>query len=120
MPRPIHATVHLSALTPNLRQIRQQTRGAKIWSVGKATAYGHGLGRVWPALKATDGFALLDIDEAILLRKQGWEGPILLLEGFFQAQDLALIEQYRLTTVIHCEHQLQMLQHAPLSQPIDI
>lgn len=120
MPRPIHATVHLSALTHNLRQIRQQTRGAKIWSVVKANAYGHGLGRVWPALKETDGFALLDIDEAILLRKQGWEGPILLLEGFFQAQDLALIDQYRLTTVIHCEHQLQMLQHAPLSQPLDI
>jgi hypothetical protein len=36
---------------------------------------------------------------AILLREQGWKGPILLLEGFFHADELAVLDQYRLTTV---------------------
>ena len=30
---------------------------------------------------AVDGFALLNPEEAILLREQGWKGPILLAEG---------------------------------------
>ncbi len=32
---------------------------------------------------ATDGFALLNLEEAITLRERGWKGPILMLEGFF-------------------------------------
>lgn len=120
MPRPIRATIDLSALTHNLDQIRQQTPEAKIWSVVKANAYGHGLSRIWRALAKTDGFALLDIEEAILLREQGWQGPILLLEGFFQPQDLQLIDKYRLTTTIHNESQLQILGRARLSAPVDI
>lgn len=56
--------------------------GARVWSVVKANAYGHGIDRIWSALSATDGFALLNLEEAILLRERGWKGPILLLEGF--------------------------------------
>ena len=36
---------------------------------------------------------LLDLTEAERLRALGWRGPILLLEGFFDPQDIALIEQ---------------------------
>jgi hypothetical protein len=42
-----------------------------------------------------------------------WQGPILLLEGIFQAQDVPLLEQYRLTTAVHCEEQLRMLEARP-------
>lgn len=49
---------------------------------GKANAYGHGIERIWSALGATDGFALLNLEEAITLRERGWKGPILMLEGF--------------------------------------
>jgi alanine racemase len=31
----------------------------------------------------------------------GWKKPILLLEGFFQPEDLQLIDRYRLTTSVH-------------------
>ncbi|WP_145556873.1 catabolic alanine racemase DadX [Yersinia canariae] len=120
MPRPISATLNLSALHHNLSIIRQHTGTAKIWSVVKANAYGHGLARIWPGLAATDGFALLDLNEAILLREQGWKGPILLLEGFFQPQDLVLLDHYRLTTSVHSDWQLEAIKAARLAAPLNI
>ncbi|MEY4474481.1 MAG: alanine racemase [Pseudomonadota bacterium] len=120
MPRPISATLNLSALSHNLNIVRDRIGTAKIWSVVKANAYGHGLARIWPGLAATDGFALLDLNEAILLREQGWPGPILLLEGFFQSQDLALVDHYRLTTTVHSDWQLEAISAARLTAPLNI
>jgi len=88
--------------------------------VVKANAYGHGIARVWQALESTDGFALLNLEEAILLREQGWKKPILLLEGFFHADDLKLIDRYRLTTSVHSNWQIKALATAQLSAPVDV
>ncbi|ANI29125.1 alanine racemase [Yersinia entomophaga] len=120
MPRPISATLHLSAFDNNLNVIRNCAPQSKVWSVVKANAYGHGLSRVWESLSATDGFALLDLNEAVLLREKGWKGPILLLEGFFQPQDLTLLDHYRLTTTIHSDWQLDAIQRARLSAPLNV
>ncbi|WP_279027081.1 catabolic alanine racemase DadX [Gibbsiella quercinecans] len=120
MPRPITATLHLSAFEHNLQVIRRHAPQANIWAVVKANAYGHGLQRVWHHLAQADGFALLDFAEAILLREAGWQGPILLLEGFFRVEDLALIDQYRLTTAVHSAWQLQAIADANLTAPLDI
>ncbi|MWS30972.1 alanine racemase, partial [Escherichia coli] len=76
--------------------------------------------RIWSALGATDGFALLNLEEAILLRERGWKGPILLLEGFFHAQDLPLLDKYRLTTSVHSNWQIKAIQDAKLHAPLDI
>ena len=86
----------------------------------KANAYGHGIDRIWSALSATDGFALLNLEEAILLRERGWKGPILLLEGFFHADDLPLLDKYRLTTSVHSNWQIKAIQDAKLHAPLDI
>lgn len=83
MPRPLSATIHTSALANNLAVARRYAPKSKIWAVVKANAYGHGLARAFPGLRATDGFGLLDLEEAVKLRELGWAGPILLLEGFF-------------------------------------
>lgn len=120
MPRPIFATIHTAALAHNLAVIRQRAPHSKIWAVVKANAYGHGLARVFPGLRATDGFGLLDLDEAVKLRDLGWAGPILLLEGFFHATDIDLIDRYSLTTVIHSDEQMHMLERARLSKPVNI
>ncbi|PHM74132.1 catabolic alanine racemase DadX [Xenorhabdus kozodoii] len=120
MPRPILATIHLDALRHNLSVIRQQVGNSKIWSVVKANAYGHGLDRIWQSLMQTDGFALLDMNEAIYLREQGWQGPILLLEGFFEPADLHIINKYRLTTAVHSYWQLDEIAKNQLDNPIDI
>ena len=90
MSRPVCASLDLSALRNNLRAVRRAAPSSRVWSVVKANAYGHGVDRVWQALSETDGFALLNLEEAILLRERGWKGPILLLEGFFHPDELTL------------------------------
>ena len=78
-------------------------------AVIKADAYGHGLLRAAEALQTADGFAMLELDAAVRLREAGYRQRILLLEGFFSIEELALIEQYQLSIVIHNHEQLSML-----------
>lgn len=120
MSRPIVATIDTSALRHNLAVARQAAPHSRLWSVVKANAYGHGIDRVWQSLSATDGFALLNLEEAILLRERGWNKPILLLEGFFHADELDILDRYRLTTSVHSNWQIQALAKAKLSAPLDI
>jgi len=109
MPRPIQATIHLSALRHNLARARQAAPDAQAWAVVKANAYGHGIERVFDGLRAADGFALLDLDEAARVRALGWRGPILLLEGVFEARDLELCSRLGLWHTVHCDEQIDML-----------
>ncbi len=120
MPRPISAVIHTAALANNLSVVRRLAPQSKTWAVVKANAYGHGLAHIFAGLRSTDGFGLLDFEDAIKLRELGWAGPILLLEGFFCAADLALIDRYSLTTTVHCEEQLRLLEMARLSKPVSI
>ena len=121
MPRPILARIDGAALRHNYQLAKQHAVGAKAWAVVKANAYGHGLLRVAAALAdVADGFALLDLEEAIALRQAGAEQPILLLEGFFDAADLAACAEYQLTPAIHRLDQLEMLRVAALPRPLPI
>ena len=109
MPRPIQAFVHTEALRHNLTRLRQAATDARVWAVVKANAYGHGIERVFDGLRGADGFALLDLDEAQRVRDLGWRGPVLLLEGVFEARDLELCSRLDLWHTIHCEEQIEML-----------
>jgi alanine racemase len=118
MPRPLLATIHTRALESNLARVRAATPDAKIWAVVKANAYGHGIERVFEGLRAADGFALLDLEEAQRMRKLGWRGPILLLEGVFELRDLELCSRLDLWHTVHCDEQIDMLAahktHVPM------
>ena len=109
MPRPILAIVHAAALSHNLARVRLATPDARVWAVVKANAYGHGIERVFDALRSADGFALLDLAEAQRLRALDWRGPILLLEGCFEARDLELCSRLGLWHTIHCNEQIDWL-----------
>ena len=109
MPRPIEALIHPDALAHNLRRAREAAPDAKVWAVVKANAYGHGIARAYVGLQAADGFALLDLAEAERLRALGWRGPILLLEGCFDARDLELCSRLDLWHTVHCEAQIDWL-----------
>ena len=109
MPRPIQATIHLDALRHNLARCASAAPDAKVWAVVKANAYGHGIERVFDALRAADGFALLDLEEAQRVRSLGWRGPILLLEGVFEPRDLELCSRLGLWHTVHCDAQIDML-----------
>ncbi|MDM0111518.1 alanine racemase [Variovorax sp. J22R133] len=109
MPRPILATVHTAALRHNLDRARRAAVESRVWAVVKANAYGHGIERVFDSFRGADGFALLDLGEAERVRALGWRGPILLLEGVFEARDLELCSRLDLWHAVHCDEQIDML-----------
>jgi alanine racemase len=117
MPRPILATVHPDALRHNLERARRAAPDARAWAVVKANAYGHGIERVFDALRGADGFALLDLAEAERLRALDWRGPILLLEGCFEARDLELCSRLNLWHTVHCQAQIDWLAAHKTHQP---
>jgi alanine racemase len=117
MPRPIQATIHTEALRTNLERARSAAGDARVWAVVKANAYGHGIERAFDGLRAADGFALLDLAEAQRVRDLGWRGPILLLEGAFEARDLELCSRLGLWHAVHCEEQIDMLATHKTHQP---
>jgi alanine racemase len=102
--RPIIATVDLSALRHNLALVRQLAPQSRVMAVVKANAYGHGVMRVARTLAdaGVEGLALLELDVAIALREAGYTQRIVLLEGFFDVGELALLARHHIDTVVHC------------------
>ena len=117
MPRPIHALIHTQALRHNLVRLRQAAGDARVWAVVKANAYGHGVARAFEGLRAADGFAVLDLDEAQTLRDLDWRGPMLLLEGVFEQRDLEMCSRLDLWHVVHHEAQIDMLSRHKTQVP---
>ena len=117
MPRPIHAVIHQQALQHNLQVARSCVPQSQVFAVVKADAYGHGIERVYPALKNADGFAFLDMAEGKRLRALGCDKPLLLLEGIFALQDLFDCAKYGMSFTIHAQHQLEWLKTLVELQP---
>jgi alanine racemase len=120
MPRPIEALIHTDALAHNLARARRAAPDAKVWAVVKANAYGHGIERSYAGLQGADGFALLDIAEAERVRALGWRGPILLLEGCFDARDLEACSRLDLWHTVHREAQIDWLAAHKTQKPHQI
>lgn len=125
MGRPATATINLDALRHNYRIAQQlSAKGSghgQVMAVVKADAYSHGATACATALAdVARGFAVACIEEALELRAAGIKQPILLLEGFFEPSELAMIDRYRLDTVIHHQYQIDALVAAPLDHPVRI
>ena len=118
--RPTTATIDLSALRQNLGVVRKHVPRSKVFAVIKANAYGHGVLRAARALVDADGFALVELDAAVRLREAGYRQRIALLEGCFEAREVPVVVQHKLTTVVHSEEQLRMLDSAPAGSAIDV
>ena len=128
------AVINLSALKHNLAQIKALSPTAKVLAVLKANAYGHGLERIAQALFSeqyeptknsdssvkADAIAVARIDEALALRSSGITQPIVLLEGFFNAKDLAILAVNNLQTVIHNQQQLNAILSANIPSPLKV
>ena len=118
--RPARALIDLQALRHNYQLAREVT-GAKALAVIKADAYGHGAVRCAQALEAeADGFAVACIEEALELRDAGIRAPILLLEGFFEADELPLIVEHDFWCVVHSLWQLDAIEQTTLAKPIQV
>ncbi|MBV8471228.1 MAG: alanine racemase [Burkholderiaceae bacterium] len=112
MARPSQALIDLAALRHNYLLARQM-HGGRALAVIKANAYGHGAVRCAAALSdVADGFAVAFVEEAVALRQAGITQPILVLEGAFDAEDMAAIQAHALWTVVHQASQITLLERA--------
>ncbi|HEX2604423.1 MAG TPA: alanine racemase [Oxalicibacterium sp.] len=120
MPRPLVATIDIAALRHNLHIAKQHAPKAKAWAVVKANAYGHGLERGMRGFAEADGLAMIEPEAAANLRELGWSKRLLLLEGVFDMQDLALAVQHRVDLVVHNKEQLAMIESSPIAGSLDV
>ncbi len=125
MTRAARAVIDLAALRHNLQRAQTAAPHSRQFAIIKANGYGHGLVPVAralaPLLGQGDGFGVASLEEALLLRDAGIIQPILLLEGFFQTEELAAIRQHRLDIVVHhSDHVAQLEQLADIEEPITV
>lgn len=114
------AEINLTALKHNVGVIRKLAPTSKILAMLKANAYGHGYLQIAEALTTADAFGVARLDEAIKLRSEGISKPIVLLEGFFDKQELTVIAEQKLETVLHTKQQVADFVAASLTQPIKV
>ena len=114
------ATIDLTALEHNFNRVKQLAPQSKVLAVLKANAYGHGMLTVAQALKSADALGVARIDEALALRAGGITKPIVLLEGFFDADELPLIVEHDFWCVVHSLWQLEAIEQACLLKPLTI
>lgn len=119
MSRPTRAILDLAALRANLQRV--PAPAPHIMAVVKANAYGHGAVRVANALESgVDAFAVRCLEEALQLRQAGIKKPIVLLEGFFQSDELLEIAKQDLHIVIHTPKQFEQLLRSEVEKPVSV
>ncbi|MFO1505055.1 MAG: alanine racemase [Steroidobacteraceae bacterium] len=114
----IRAEVSAAALRANLARIREVAPASRVMAVVKANAYGHGLVPTALCLAGADAdaFGVARLDEAMALRGAGIRGRIVLLEGVFDAEQLAEAARQSLDIVVHEAEQLALLEATPHGQ----
>ena len=92
----VYAKIDLDAVTYNMEQMKQRIDGdTKIMAVIKSDGYGHGAIQVAEVLEKYDyiwGFAVATLDEAVVLRTEGIQKPILVLGCIFPDQYLEMLD----------------------------
>ena len=118
--RLIRARIDSAALRANLRAIRARAPRSRVMAVVKANAYGHGLVPTALALADADAFAVARLEEAVALRDNGLRRRIVLLEGVFDAGQLAQAAQLELDLVVHQPLQIALLQGFSGQKPLPL
>ncbi len=121
MGRPAKASIDLNALRSNYRLAQQISPASNSMAVVKANAYGHGAVACANALEGlVPAFGVACIEEAITLRMAGIRKPILLLEGSFTADEVAIAVQQNFWLMVeNAQHVEQIVSSSP-SAPVKV
>ncbi len=91
--RPTYVEINLPQLRKNVEAIRAHVAPAKVMTMVKANAYGHGVDGVAPFIEPyVDYFGVAILEEGIQLRELGITKPILVAGGTLPEQISAFIE----------------------------
>ncbi len=104
--RPVWAEINLDNLAHNMREIRRISKSKDIIAVIKADAYGHGALDIAAVLleNGATRFAVATLNEALELKRDGIEVPIMIL-GFTPVEQICEILNYDIEqTVFTFQH----------------
>jgi alanine racemase len=109
--KPATVTINTQALRHNIELIKTYAPNQKLLAMIKANAYGQNILLYSKTLeKLVDGFGVARLKEALAVQENGYDGKILLVEGFFDREELLKTLSRRFDTVVHCEEQLALLE----------
>jgi alanine racemase len=117
MPKSDTATVTINgrAISHNAAIAQSLAPQAKLLSVIKANAYGHGINEVSQQLTASSvGFGVARLSEAIQLRESGCSKPIVVMSQLLKSENLNDYAHYQLTPVIHTDANAKPMAQACL------
>ncbi|MBB1488477.1 alanine racemase [Oceanospirillum sediminis] len=121
MARAAKATINLAALKQNYLLAKELAGGKQAAAIIKANAYGHGAVQVARYLSdVADAFGVACIEEAMELKDAGIEQPVALLEGFFTADELELVNEHKLITAVHSDWQVEAIASTTFDQPVTV
>ncbi|MEG9545769.1 alanine racemase [Mannheimia sp. HC-2023] len=109
--KPATATINSQALRHNIQLIKSFAPQQKLLAMIKANAYGQGLLPAAATLTdLVDGFGVARLREALEIQETGYTGKIVLVEGFFDREELLKTLSRKFDTVIHNIEQLELLE----------
>ncbi len=113
--------IHASALRHNLQRFRQLAPQSKILLPVKANAYGCGLQTLFSVFQTeqVDMLGVANCNEAVELRRLGWQKTVLNLGGLFAANIRAVVE-HDITVSITDLWQVAALNTAALRKPVAV
>ena len=115
------AHIDLEALRHNLRQIKFSSPESKILAMVKSNAYGHGAIETAKTIEHdVNAFGVMFLKEALQLNAAGIKKPIVILTGFFDDEELSIIDKYNFECSIHNFTQIEILEKTKLSKPLSI
>jgi alanine racemase len=121
MSRPTAAIIDLQALRHNYALAASLAPESQTIPMVKANAYGHGTIEIATALApVAPAFGVACIEEAIALREANIKQPILLLEGTFTADEVALAEHHNLWLMVENQPQLDAILAADIGHQITV
>lgn len=92
----VYAKIDLDAIAYNMEQMKQNIRPeTKVMAVIKADGYGHGAVQIAEMMERWNyiwGFAVATLDEAVVLRTEGTQKPILVLGCVFPDQYMEMLK----------------------------
>ena len=92
----VYAKIDLDVIMSNMEHMKQNLKlGTKIMAVIKADGYGHGavpIAQMLEEISYVWGFAVATLDEAIVLRAEGIQKPILVLGCVFPEQYMEMLK----------------------------
>lgn len=108
----VYARIDLDAIASNMEQMKRNLKPeTKIMAVIKADGYGHGAVQIAQMLEEYDyiwGFAVATLDEAVVLKSEGIQKPVLVLGCVFPDQYLEMLK-YEIRMNVYTEEMAEAI-----------